>query len=304
MGEDNIPLAMGRIEGNSLYHRFMFDAVQNDWAKHLQIPDRRFLHAGNSHAHHFGSVKLWQSEDETTFKILVGALQSITQDSANRLNHAVAIGTVAHPVYLNFTSKISLAQAAQEVDPTFRGLPWTGDAFRAAAYTRSDNYCTVEPVWGGDNHQDEPANHILMLNYDLDHLDIVVGVTPAQSPTFYGRTVATMKSCAKLDAEHVRVAIKHAVEQYLAPGTSSWEWKNPLDPEEFHSVVILGEATQADITFLSSIVEEVLPDHHHTLQFEQPEFRAALGASCADYVLDTYLPESEKLQVVLPRNEL
>lgn len=62
---------------------------------------------------------------------------------------------------------------------------------------------------------------------------------------------------------------------------------NPL--QELRLVISPREATQEDIFLLSSIIEGVLPDQHHTLQVEQLEYRATLGASFTDYILGSHM---------------
>lgn len=54
----------------------------------------------------------------------------------------------------------------------------------------------------------------------------------------------------------------------------------------------MGEVTQQDISFLSSILEEVLPEYHHKLQTETPEYGAAFGAACFDYGIHTTIAYS------------
>jgi hypothetical protein len=129
---------------------------------------------------------------ELASEILGSALYNITQHSKEVLGRAVAATTLVHPMYFNQTSKASLALAAEQVDPNFPGYLHIRNTFRATAFTRSDEYCTAKlartPL------SEEPANFVMVLNYDLDHLDIIVGETITTGPLLHGRTVATMKS--------------------------------------------------------------------------------------------------------------
>jgi hypothetical protein len=59
--------------------------------------------------------------------------------------------------------------------------------------------------------------------------------------------------------------------------------------------MITGEVSQEDIAFLSTLLKEVLPDHHRKLQVEQPEYRAALGASCVDYLFKMHMKKRDKV---------
>jgi hypothetical protein len=59
--------------------------------------------------------------------------------------------------------------------------------------------------------------------------------------------------------------------------------------------MITGEVTQEDIAYLSSILKEVLPDPHHKLQVEQPEYRAAFGASCVDYIYNMHMKKRDEV---------
>lgn len=125
-------------------------------------------------------------------EVLGSALCNITQHSKEVLGRAVAVTSVVHPMYFNQTSKASLAFAAEQFDPSFPGHMHIRNTFRAAAFTRSDEYCTAEPAW--TPMSEEPANFVIILNYDLDHLDIIVGETISTGPILHGRTVATMRS--------------------------------------------------------------------------------------------------------------
>jgi hypothetical protein len=87
---------------------------------------------------------------------------------------------------------------------------------------------------------------------------------------------------------NVRLALKRAIKEYLSPDKSNNPPPSPLD--EFHSVIITGEVNQDDLSVLSSILREILPDHHHKLQVGNPEYRAAFGAVCVDYLMINYPP--------------
>lgn len=84
------------------------------------------------------------------------------------------------------------------------------------------------------------------------------------------------------------MALKHAIKEYLSPDESNTDSQSPLD--DFHSIIITGEVTDEDLSVLSAILKEVLPEHHHKLQVSTPQYRAAFGAVCVDYLMINYPP--------------
>ena len=244
-----------------------------------------------------------ESHDESSaIGVFTTALHTVKAAAEQQVNGPVTLGMLSHPQHWNSTSRVSAFNAAKEVDATY-GEPWQlRKFFYATASAHSPEYCTSSLTDG--SFDEEPLEHILVVNHELDRLDMLLGHVDSMGPFMEGQRTILVNEVRDrtLPGDFTTSMAVSDVVQSPLESNGSWRhsedfrealldlvtqhhpsWKSDSSSSDLETVIMAGdispETAQKTVNHVSAILsvppKKVVATHS--------PYRAAMGAACHAY---------------------